>query len=291
MSSNKLLFIFVALLASVGGAQTLIMTDGFETADTTCWLARPDAGGTENTAGCYDPPQWLTIANLYGPPPGEIRVLRPSLEAHTGDGVVLTTFPGDESLTKAQYNLPTGVDHIYFTQWIRFPAGFDFPFGEKVFRADMWDSSGDVTFASFIAVIYNQGLGTSIMGGMTLNKNGGENYGYADGITFAPNSWHKLEYEIKLNTPCLYDGYAYTRLDDSLITSRTGMGGTDMRPSGCDTHHISFAQIGGWRSNNGVSPAVPQNIYVDDVSMSIETSTPRWGPFGENDIFLLKMGL
>jgi len=237
-----------------------------------CWVSRPNAGGTENTTGCGN---FAPISEpAYSTPRATMR-LDTTGPAHSGARSVYISYPKDEALAYAQHNLPAGTDHIFFTQWVYFDANFDFALGQKMGRIDIWDSINDVSLSSFIIVVYCANCGSGLndgiqndMGGITFNKNGGENYGYADGVVFTRGTWYKVEMEIKLNTPSSSNGEARLWVNDSLVASRTGMGGTDMRPSGGDTRSMSFLRIGGWDSNSSSDPYPSAMIYwTDDVCL------------------------
>lgn len=284
----KMFFLFALLLAVVPARATTLLSEKFNGVDSTCWASRPNAAGTENWAGCGTNPLWAPIAEpAYADTLAIFRAYPHSPYAHSSPEAVAVTWADDEALAYAQFNLTE--DHLFVTQWMLFDTGFDFPFGLKAGRIDMWDSTNDVSYSSFIVVISaatSTDYGTDNMGSITFARNGGENFGYAEGISFTRGVWYKVAYEIKLNSIGSSNGEARLWVNDSLVLSRTGMGGTDLRPSGDPGYHLSFFRLGGWYSNSGKSPVPPTaRLYLDDICISnsarceVSTSTTPWWKF------------
>lgn len=245
---------------------TVIVSDNFNAADSTCWASRPNGGGTENIAGCASAAGlWAPISDPpYGTPPSVLRAYPHAAYAHSSPEAIGVTYPSDEALSLAQYNFSE--NHIFLTQWMNFAPGFDFPLGLKIGRVDSWDSVMDVSFSDFIMVAYCTVCtgGMDDMGGLTFARNGGENFGYADGVSFTRGTWYKVSIELKLNDIDSTNGLARMWVNDSLVIQRTGMGGTDMRPVG-GGGPMTFFRLGGWYSNSGVAPFSPSTVYIDDV--------------------------
>jgi hypothetical protein len=163
--------------------------------------------------------------------------------------------PGDNS---------TGKNH-FFVQW-REKRSETFDFGaDKSIRATGIQANGNVSLDIIIGM---NGDGTAGVSPSTRAIIFGQGLGAGKNFALIPFSWdrtkwYRFEWELKLNSPGISDGYTNLWVDGVKIGGAASVNflGTC---AGCTIHRL---RMGGWES--GGNPAVPPAVrYIDEVKIS-----------------------
>lgn len=236
----KVLASFLLFAPFLGFGQTFPFFDGFESADSTCWAARPN--GDANDKGCG---YFKGIGK-----DAAIGLLPHSKINHTCDGhsVVEVRSPFTEAEARAHVNI--NGDHVFVRFYTYFPASHDTTKGMKILRIQSYDSTHGGNYLDYIM--------SRQQGGQTVNfeRNGGSQFGWAN-YRWQHNRWYEVQAELQLNHSGAKDGIARLWINDTLVIDASGI---DTR-EGVSNRNITFVTFGGWGYANGP-------YYLDDVAVS-----------------------